>query len=53
MGGWVAGWLGGWMGGIGIKAKFRPAGAGAWPELGNIYIVCILYMFVNILHILE
>ena len=29
------GWVGGWGGGIGIKAKLRPAGAGAWPELGN------------------
>ena len=28
--------MGGWGGGIGIKAKLRPAGAGAWPELGQI-----------------
>ena len=27
--------MGGWVGGIGIKAKLRPAGAGAWPELGK------------------
>ena len=27
--------MAGWGGGIGIKAKLRPAGAGAWPELGN------------------
>ena len=35
MGGWLGGWLGGRGGGIGIKAKLRPAGAGAWPELGK------------------
>ena len=28
------------MGGIGIKAKLRPAGGGAWPELGNKNSVC-------------
>ena len=35
----VGGWPGGW-GGIGKKAQLRPAkaGAGAWPELGNIRI---------------
>ena len=27
--------MAGWGGGIGIKAKLRPAGAGAWPELGK------------------
>ena len=27
--------MAGWVGGIGIKAKLRPAGAGAWPELGK------------------
>ena len=32
--------MGGWGGGIGIKAKLRPAGAGAWPELGKRKCVC-------------
>ena len=42
----MAGWVGGWVGGIGIKAKLRPAGAGAWPELGKkIYLVKTLKVF--------